>query len=707
MFRRTWTHPRADRLWGAVTLVGVIGIALWGNLAPEVEAEFFFSEDDPQLRASLALDGTYPSPPQIILRVASPDTRAPEYRTRIGELTAALTEVEGIVAVYSITTDDALRSPLWGRLLLTPDSTATNLIARTEGGEAGRLLPEVEDVITRFTAPDFAIVASGVPVIVELIRRSLLRDLAVFSLAAFVAFGLLGLAIYRDVRVVAGTLTACVLACVVTLTAIQAFGISIGLLTANIVTIVFVLTLSHTVFLTANWRTALSTDATPDADAGADHVSEAVAHTREGSFWAMTTTLLGFLSLLVASARPLRELGIAGALGTVTAIVVAYAVYPAFLAGAERRNGMGGGQARLATLPLPRRPMVLVPIVLAILVAGTGVFGLNTDPGLLTYFSPDGAVRPGLESIDADGGSSTLKVEIRDTNGAAIHEPDAYDRMWDLQRALEADPAVGVVVSPAVLLAHARTQPLARFLPNSVLLTILESPALDQIGLSFVTADRSTALFFLRMREGVQGDSRAAVMERLVGYASDAGFDTPRVGGLYDLQRQLGSLIRESLRIGLFGLLILFIGVAWAVSRRIRVTALMVAWLTGIPLVVLGVFGHFGLAVDIITSPAANVALAMGVDSMIHLIVRARSLSGGGSVAGPALSRARQELARPILTATGIICLGFGIFVLSDFPPTQRFGIAVILGTATAAVIALIGLPLAAGVEERPRTATG
>ena len=33
-----------------------------------------------------------------------------------------------------------------------------------------------------------------------------------------------------------------------------------------------------------------------------------------------TTTLLGFASLLVATARPLRELGIAGCVGTLTAL---------------------------------------------------------------------------------------------------------------------------------------------------------------------------------------------------------------------------------------------------------------------------------------------------------------------------------------------------------------------------------------------------
>ena len=87
----------------------------------------------------------------------------------------------------------------------------------------------------------------------------------------------------------------------------QAIGLSIGLLTANLVTIVFVLTLSHVVFMTANWLRA--------AEEQADRalvIQSAIQDTLEASFWSMTTTLLGFASLLIATAQPLRELGIRG-----------------------------------------------------------------------------------------------------------------------------------------------------------------------------------------------------------------------------------------------------------------------------------------------------------------------------------------------------------------------------------------------------------
>jgi predicted RND superfamily exporter protein len=107
--------------------------------------------------------------------------------------------------------------------------------------------------------------------------------------------------------------------------------------------------------------------------------------------------------------------------------------------------------------------------------------------------------------------------------------------------------------------------------------------------------------------------------------------------------------------------------------------------------VILGCFGHFGIAVDIITSPAANIALAIGADSMIHLVVRVRTLAAGGDTAPWAAAVA--QIGPPVLGATAIVCAGFGIFALSSFPPTQRFGLAVIVGTVAAATMALVVLP--------------
>jgi predicted RND superfamily exporter protein len=224
-----------------------------------------------------------------------------------------------------------------------------------------------------------------------------------------------------------------------------------------------------------------------------------------------------------------------------------------------------------------------------------------------------------------------------------------------------------------------------------MLLDLASSPQLGGVALGYVTPERDEARYQLRMRESVHAESREAVMARLRGYATDAGLEPVVVAGLYDLQAQLGRLIASSLRSGIGGLLLLFFGIAVVVSRSGATAAKMWICLAAIPAVVLGTFGHLGIAVDIITSPAANVALGMGADSMIHLVVRVRRLAAEGD--GAAWTRAVVQIGRPVLGATGIISAGFGIFVLSSFPPTQRFGLAVILGTAAAATMALVVLP--------------
>ena len=67
-----------------------------------------------------------------------------------------------------------------------------------------------------------------------------------------------------------------------------------------------------------------------------------------------------------------------------------------------------------------------------------------------------------------------------------------------------------------------------------------------------------------------------------------------------------------------------------------------------------------------------------------------------GGEAWDAWVSAQGELWRPIVGAALIVSAGFGIFGLSTFPPTQTFGLAVILGTVTAAVTALLVLPYGA-----------
>jgi predicted RND superfamily exporter protein len=53
----------------------------------------------------------------------------------------------------------------------------------------------------------------------------------------------------------------------------------------------------------------------------------------------------------------------------------------------------------------------------------------------------------------------------------------------------------------------------------------------------------------------------------------------------------------------------------------------------------------------------------------------------------------RHHFGQPIFTFTLVMVLGFGIFMFSDFPSTQRFGVEVVFGALIAAMTALFIMP--------------
>src|SRR4030081_2019739 len=88
-----------------------------------------------------------------------------------------------------------------------------------------------------------------------MIRRSLEHDFWYFSLTAVVLFGLTMAAMFRSARVFLGMLSTCTSAVLLTLLLQSMFGKKIGALTVNLGTIVFVVALSHLVYMTFNWQT--------------------------------------------------------------------------------------------------------------------------------------------------------------------------------------------------------------------------------------------------------------------------------------------------------------------------------------------------------------------------------------------------------------------------------------------------------------------
>ncbi len=670
----------------------------FGDLTPQVGGNFFFSSSDPQLQEEKQITQRFQRRDGQLIISAEGPIKSALYSIRIDELTRDIASLPGVTSVLSVTNGpknvlDALRSPLWKRLLVADTEEATNLIVLLEEDASSGLIPRIEKILREAQRKNFVLRLSGAPYIAQVIQRNLRKDFKTFSLFAFLLFAFVILVVFRSWRILAGTLVSCLSAGVWTLLVANLLKIQIGLLTANLMTITFVLTVSHIVFLTFNWKQIIRTP----SGAVTAPVAQAIRQTLTPSFWSMLTTLVGFLSLLTVAAKPLRELGISGAFGSVISMAAAYVIYPAFLLSIRHslRDNAALEKAQEAVYQMIRRRQKAFIIGLAALTLLTlpGLRRIQSDPSIFSYFNRKGAIAKGLRYIDRNGGSSPLIIVVRTKAGEVLHSARNYARMWELQEALEKHASVGTVLSLPVLMAQAKRAPFAFFLTWGWLLEMLESPRYNEIARAFVSENRRQGIFFLRMKELGRARPRQEIVREIEEIVYENDFVPDFLGGVYVLQGHMAQLVSSSLVKGLGRLLLLFFLIGWLISKSWSTSLAMTISIGIVPSIVLGALGWARVPLDVIAAPAINVAIAMGIDAMIHMIKRWRSLRGPEYTGVFLWLAVQREMWQPVLTSVLIMALGFGIFLFSQFPPTQRFGLVIIAGTLVSGAAAFFLMP--------------
>ncbi len=682
-----------------ITALLFCAVAFLVDLKPQVDENFFFSSNDPEFRQQARIDRIFQSNSQLIVSVAAPDISSESYLTRIGQLTRELDSIKSVTSVQSLTDgpkdfEDAMKSPFWRRLLIAKGEKTSNVIVFAAGNDTEHLISSMEAIIAKYNRKNFRIEIAGAAYVAEMIRRNLRHDFNTFTITSVLLFGVAASFLFRSWKITVGILATCCSAVLVTLLVQALFGQKIGILTANITTIVFVVTLSHLVYMTFNWQTIAG-----ENDKASDLASKAWRMTLPASFWSMVCTALGFGSLLLVPAKPLRELGIGGVAGTVIALACAYLMYPAFLNWTTPRQTHAVMQGAGSTFWKKRFVGICAATVLGTLLLCAGIPRLDTDPSLLDYFKKGEQPWEGLSYIDRNGGSNPLTILITPAERGKLSTKEQYQKMWTLEDDLEQHKGVGGVLSLPVLMAEGHRHAFAFLFSWDRLLKIMNSPKNQRVASTFITKDHSMAAFYLRMEEKGRTKSRMSEVNDLKAIVRKDGFVPALVGGVYYLQGELAQLVGRSLREGLLWLAVFFSAIAFIVGRKLRTTAAMIFSLSLVPASIFGGIGLFHVPVDIISAPAVNICIGMAIDSMVHLVFGVRRAEKDGKKGWDAWIAARQEQWRGIVYSDVIIAAGFGIFALSNFPPTQRFGLVVLAGTIIDILANLFLVPLLGGAE--------
>ena len=693
--------------WAALLLCAGLGLALYFfvDLTPKVEGDFFFSRDDPQAKKSASIEEEFGAAPQIFVAVKSRELVSRQYLQRLDRLTHDLQGVKGVVDVRSVTNgpEEAEKtaqldpqevfkkveeSPFWSRLLLAPNRSATFVVLRLSGKNYPQMVSGIHRVLAEHARSGFELGASGVPYVAEHIRRQLTSELQRFSIAAFVAFAILTVVLFRSFAILLGTMVASFSAAFATFLGRALVGMRTDILAPNLWTIAFVLTLSHVAYLAVQWRRK------ERALGGEKATEESIHRVWPASVWSLVANLLGFASLIFVQAKPLQQFGISGLIAAVMAIICAFTLFPPFLRAASA-GGPGEGTLRqgLERFFTKRHGLIAVCVIVAAGALAPFAFRVNTDPTLPSYFASGERIHRGLEAIDRSGGSSPLDLVVADADGGSLDNDAAFRQLQALQQRLERHRDVGSVLSIGLLMAETK-RPWYSFLFSwETRLDQLDKPENARIGRTFLSEDRKRGRFVLRMKEMTRSRPREAVVGEIERIVRAQGFRPVKIGGMYPLQGELSTLVEGSVIRGLGGLLAGFFLIVLIVSRSLISALAMTLCLAITPLSLFGLVGFFKMPLDIISAPAANVALPMGIDEMIHQSYTVRRVRAIGEDIWTAWKKALAELWGPILASMLIVTSGFALFLLSSFPPTRRLGILVCIGAAITDLVVLLVLP--------------
>ncbi|MFM7207390.1 MAG: efflux RND transporter permease subunit [Planctomycetaceae bacterium] len=431
------------------------------------------------------------------------------------------------------------------------------------------------------------------------------------------------------------------------------------------------------------------------------------------------TTALGLMSLVVSELEPIRVFGFHAAVGVLTTLAVLFLVVPGFFSRWPIRRrllqepAVDGRSSRCAAFTIRRSAGIVGVSMLAMAAAIFGVPRIRASVAIDTLFTPDTPVIRGYRWLEEHiGPLAPVEVVLRFSQGSTIRPAERLDLVREVGAALGELPGVTGVVSAALFLpddddatgvrAAARKAVMARKLEANLssLSDMRIIRELDGDQLWRVTA-RTSAL------AGIDyGDFLGVVRSRVEPIVAEHGGAAEGVRAEFTGVMPLINAIQKTLLHDLFTSFLSACGVISLVMMAVEggVVAGAVAMIPNVfPMILLfGLLGWTGVALDIGSVMTASIALGMAVDGTFHFLTFfQRELATEAGPGGPPSAAARMAAVHAAfrhsaaaLCASSFVC-GVGIlaFAPSEFAPTRRFAWMLSLLVFAALVGDLVVLP--------------
>ncbi|MDR1614977.1 MAG: MMPL family transporter [Campylobacteraceae bacterium] len=584
----------------------------------------------------------------------------------------------------------------------------------------------IEDIreILKEHKDDGSLFLGGVNMIAVDMIHFVKSDLTYFGAILFLLLTFVLWIIFRQIRYVVLPLLICAVSIVSTAGILGFFGWEVTVISSNFVALQLILTISIVLHLTVRYRELA---AKYPKVAQKELVLLAVLSKAKPSFFAVFTTIIGFLSLMLSSIKPVINFGWMMASGITMSLIIAFTVFPAILVILPKKRLYVKFEKEFAFSSFCAKIVekhgffVVITATCMVIFALAGIQKIRVENSFINYFKPSTQIYQGMKNIDQNLGGTTpmdVIVHFNEDKNAQAEEDDfevefAADKndpkYWFTPKVtntamrvhdyFDNGEFIGKVQSLGTLLKVGERLNNGRELDSfelALIYTKLPKAYKDMILSPYINIENNELRFTMRLIDSDPNLKRNELIqkanEELKGIITpDIG--TYRLSGAMVLyNNMLQSLFKSQiLTLGVVALTFLIIFIPLFRSFRASLLAILSNL---IPMgVVFGFMGFIGIPLDMMTITVAAISIGMGVDNVIHYIHRFKEeLRQNGGDYTKAMHSSHDSIGYAMYYTTISTALGFGVLIFSNFMPTIYFGmltVAVMIMVFFGAIILL------------------
>ena len=543
-------------------------------------------------------------------------------------------------------------------------------------------------------------------------------DLLIFGIAVASVFAIMLYLFFGNIWFVILPISNAFLTTLVTAGFLGFMDWKISVVSSNFIALLLILTISLTVHLLVKIN-----ELKKQSNNNQKSLFEAVNQMFLPCFFAALTTAVAFLSLLLGELKPVIEFGKMMAFGISIAFIFTFSFLPSTLSLIKKiksKDYLSLHKITNSILFISKNNSSYVYItfcsIFCVLIFGSTK--LVVENRFIDYFDEETEIHQGMLEIDKNlGGTATLDIIIKEPSfidSGELIDDDFFDETlfddassnasgywWNIYSLAELEeihdyldslPEIGKVLSVASGIKLARIINDGEDLNDlelALLRSVLPEDIRETLLYSYINNDDSVVRISTRVNESATNLNRDQLLKKINNdlvtkfNLSEDRFEMTGLAVLYNnmlqslFQSQIGSLVIVFSVIALMLLLIFK-------SFKIMIIGLMPNIFVAFS--VIGILGLLNIPLDIMTITVAAISVGMAVDNTIHYIYRYKKEMKISNSVEMALQNAHTTTGRAIFYTAATIATGFSILSLSNFFPTQLFGVF----TAVAMLIAFI-----------------